>query len=77
MTPGEFGSNSSVLFYPRKALPDGYYPVTKSGAIVFTFKMLFCKQFRTKRTAVYFHGNGEIVEVYFSLTFLTVLISCL
>mmetsp|Transcript_37992 Transcript_37992/g.58802 ORF Transcript_37992/g.58802 Transcript_37992/m.58802 type:complete len:302 (+) Transcript_37992:34-939(+) len=60
----EFAKHSTVMFHPRKSLPDGYFPVTKMNKVVFTFRLIPCKSYQTKNTIVFFHGNGEIVEDY-------------
>ena len=59
-----FDELARVMFFPRKFVPPTYDVVREEGKqeVLFTFCMHRCRT-KTKNTIVFFHGNGEIVEV--------------
>ena len=40
-----------------------YSSVELNEKIVFTYIRHTCKTYRTKKTMIFYHGNGEMVEV--------------
>lgn len=53
---------SNDLFFPRKQIPPEYYPITENGVILFVVRLQRAIT-PTKQTLLFFHGNGELVEV--------------
>lgn len=56
----------SVMFFPRRFIPHNYVVIKdkiNDGKVIFTYVVHKCKTGKTKQTIVFFHGNGEIVEV--------------